>query len=155
MASSRRAQVLARAETVLGTISVLNGYASDVALVTREFRDISDHKAFPVLIVIDSDTSPPLLHRFENVWQDAYHFAVIGYVAASTATPRSDLLEDLWNDVVRALLANPTLAAGAPPVSLVRDLQPVHERRTDGGLWTPRGGFVQEFVAISDVNYPE
>lgn len=152
MAEPVRDQILDKVADVLKTISTGNGYHTTPALVTRDWRTYDQCNEFPVLIVTEAaDSQPPVIRAMNDWFEDVYRLSVYGYVLGSDQLPRSRALERLYDDVLKVLIANATLATNN--VGLVRDLAFDGPRQTDGGLWEHQGVFIQDVAVTYNATY--
>jgi hypothetical protein len=138
-----RDQVLDQIVAVLTALVTDPAAAAPPAVVTRQWQPLEQFNEFPVLIVTEASGSTLQLRTLSNEYEHAFRVDIVGYVKGDDQVIRSRALERLWHDVVKALLANATLATGGLGSELVRDITIDGPRETDGGLWEAFGAFVQ------------
>ena len=136
----------------LYTIKAGAEYWSTPSLVTRKLLAIDQYKAElaqgPVLGVMRSSGS-----RLEQIAQPAEfeHGLIVtvwGFVRGDGVTDADTALERLWDDTVRCLLNETTLAG------LVRDLYPEGPTDTDGGALEPLAYFAQDWLVTANQSIP-
>lgn len=142
-----REQILAAIVAQLEGIGPETGYRTAAPkAVCREDKTIEEFNDFPVLIVLQSETSRVQLHGVVggqgNQFVHEFGVTVAGYVSGDDEDPPSRLLERLWDAVRLRLLRAATLDG------LVRDITVQDETRYD--FEGPQGAFRQDFVVIYD-----
>jgi hypothetical protein len=80
----------------------------------------------------------------QAMFKHEFKVMITGYVSGDDVTTRSRWLQRLWDDVVRALLANQTLAGVARELMIDPDLE------TDEGELGVVGAFAQGVTVIAD-----
>lgn len=148
MAEPTRDQILEQLVAVLLALATDPAAAAPPVIVTRTWRPVESFTEFPVLIVTETSGSTLKLRTLSSEYDHAFKVDIIGYVKADDQVVRSRALERLWHDVVKALLANATLATAGPGTELVRDVVIDGARETDGGLWEHVGAFVQPITIL-------
>lgn len=121
------------------------------SLVTRKLLAIDQYKVElaqgPVLGVMRGNGSTLEQIAQPAVFEHGLWVTVWGYVKGGDV-PADTLLEYLWDDMTRVLLAETTLAG------LVRDVQPIGTLDTDGGVLEPLAFFAQDWLIAADQDIP-
>lgn len=139
-----KAAIAARLETIPAVGAPT--YLTVPALVTRSLLSIDQYptelESGPVLGVARSSGS-----TFEQATMTSRRHRIVvtvwGYVKGGDVIAET-LLERLWDDVARCLLADPRLGG------TVMDLDMIGATETDDGALEPLGFFAQDWAAIVD-----
>jgi len=119
--SSKRRQILAALKAALDDISTANGYNYDVGLNSLKYHDLTQvpPDRFPAITYVPGPSRyHPLTHEDYTSGPspasiEGWRIGVLGYVKVDTdVTQGADVinaLEDLVEDIVKAVLADPQL----------------------------------------------
>lgn len=107
MGTPARTNILLDIQSVLGTITVVNGYKTTVVTVEPTFRsrdDVSIAERPYLAFGLGKETVD---HDAFNTMRVVAPLVIVGLVSSSSWTTRSELLNKLIDDVVAALSADP------------------------------------------------